>query len=107
MSHRRRGQCCGGPSLRLNDVWSSPDGINWTQQNPTGGNISSPRLGHAAVVYSGKLWVIGGDVASGTPNDYAKDVWYTTDGTTWVNATANPAFSGREGHSVTVLNGAM
>ena len=98
----------GGTGTRVNDVWSSPDGVSWTQQNPTGGNIFSPRWGHAAVVYAGKLWVIGGDVATGTPSDtLANDVWYTTDGTTWVNASANAAFSAREGHSVAVQNNAM
>jgi hypothetical protein len=98
----------GGPSVRLNDVWSSSDGVSWTQQTPAGGTIFSPRMFHAAVVYAGKLWIIGGDVASGTPTDtYANDVWYTTDGTTWVNASANGAFPAREGHSVAVLNGSM
>jgi hypothetical protein len=98
----------GGPSTRLNDVWSSPDGVNWTPQSPTGGNIFSPRMFHAVVVYAGKLWVIGGDVASGTPTDtYANDVWYTTDGVTWVNANTNAAFPAREGHGVAVLNDSM
>lgn len=98
----------GGPSTRLNDVWSSSDGVSWTQQVPTGGNIFSPRMYPAAVVYAGKLWVIGGDVARGSPSDtYANDVWYTTDGTTWVNASANAAFPAREGHSVAVLNNSM
>jgi hypothetical protein len=98
----------GGPSMRLNDVWSSSDGANWTHQIPTGGNIFSPRTFQAAVVYAGKLWVIGGDVASGSPNDtYANDVWYTADGATWTNASANAAFPAREGHSVAVLNGSM
>ncbi len=98
----------GGPSARLNDVWSSSDGANWTQQTPAGGTIFSPRMFHAAVVYAGKLWVIGGDVASGTPSDTdANDVWYTADGTTWVNASANAAFPARAGHSVTVLNDSM
>jgi hypothetical protein len=98
----------GGTATRLNDVWSSADGVSWTQQNPTGGTIFSPRMGHTAVVYGGKLWVIGGDVASGTPNDtYVNDVWYTTDGSTWLNATPGAAFPAREGHSVAVLNNAM
>jgi N-acetylneuraminic acid mutarotase len=65
-------------------------------------------MGHATVVFGGKLWVIGGDVASSTPTDlFANDVWYTTDGTTWVNATPNATFYGREGHSVAVLNNTM
>ena len=98
----------GGTSTRVNDVWSSPDGVSWTQQIPAGGVIFSPRTALAAVVYNGKLWVIGGDIASGTPNDtYANDVWSTMDGTTWVNATANAAFSARGGHSLAVFNNAL
>jgi hypothetical protein len=98
----------GGTTTRLNDVWSSPDGMNWTQQNPVGGTIFSPRTAHSAVVYGGKLWVIGGDVANGSPNDtWVNDVWYTADGATWVNATAGAAFPAREGHSVAVLNNSM
>jgi N-acetylneuraminic acid mutarotase len=98
----------GGASTRMNDVWSSSDGITWTQQTPAGSNIFSPRMGHAAVVFGGKLWVIGGDVATGTTSDtVVNDVWYTADGTTWAQATANAAFPAREGHAVAVLNNSM
>ena len=96
----------GGTGTRFNDVWSSPDGVNWTQQTPAGGTIFSPRLGHATLVYGGKLWVIGGDIA-GASATMVNDVWSTTDGTTWVQATANAAFSTREGHGAVVLNNAM
>jgi hypothetical protein len=95
----------GGGGTRFNDVWSSPDGVNWTKQIPAGGTIFSPRLGHAAVVYGGKLWVISGDVDS-TPT-MANDVWSTVDGTNWVKVTDTAAFPAREGHGVAVFNNAM
>ena len=98
----------GGTGTRFNDVWSSPDGVTWTQQIPAGGTIFSPRLGHAAVVYGGKLWVIGGDIDGGSPTETViGDVWSTTDGTTWVKATTSAAFPAREGHSVAVFNNAL
>jgi len=95
----------GGTGTRFNDVWSSPDGVNWTQQTPAGGTIFSPRLGHVALVYGGKLWVIGGDINS-TPT-MANDVWSTTDGTNWIKVTDSAAFSAREGHGAAAFNNAM
>jgi N-acetylneuraminic acid mutarotase len=98
----------GGTGTRFNDVWSSPDGVNWTQHTPAGGTIFSPRLGHSALVYGGKLWVIGGDIDGGTPTEtVVNDVWSTTDGTTWVKVNGNPAFPAREGHGAAVFNDAM
>jgi hypothetical protein len=49
------------------------------------------------------MWVIGGN-ASGT---YKKDVWYSTDGVTWTQATANAAFDGRMWHKSVVYNNKM
>jgi N-acetylneuraminic acid mutarotase len=97
----------GGTGTRFNDVWSSPDGVNWTQQIPAGGAIFSPRLGHAAVVYGGKLWVIGGDIDGGGTETVVNDVWSTADGTSWVKVSDSAAFPAREGHGVAVFNDAM
>jgi hypothetical protein len=54
----------------LGDVWSSPDGLNWTQVDemaPWG-----PRTGHSAVVFNGKIWVMG--------DGNAADVWAFEEG---------------------------
>jgi leucine-zipper-like transcriptional regulator 1 len=58
----------------LNDVWSSPDGVNWTQV--TAAAAWEPRSRHSALVYDGKLWVLGGYGNNGTLHD----VWYSSDG---------------------------
>ena len=41
----------------LNDVWSSSDGVNWTQEQSA---PWSARRSHTAVVFDNKIWVIGG-----------------------------------------------
>jgi hypothetical protein len=71
-----------GPTQKVNDVWNSSDGVNWTQVTSSAG--WSPRDGHAAVVFAGKMWVIGGEVSHGD----STDVWYSTNGVAWTKATS-------------------
>jgi N-acetylneuraminic acid mutarotase len=67
------GHSTGGQNL--NDVWSSSDGINWTQV--TANAPWSARLEHTSIVFNNKIWVIGGmDDNSGLLND----VWSSSDG---------------------------
>ena len=83
---------------RLNDIWSSPDGISWTSEV-----ISAPfrtRAAHNCVVYNNKIWVIGGFNGA----SFLRDVWYSSDGINWNNATSAAAFSGRGGHTSLVFN---
>jgi hypothetical protein len=80
-------------SSSLNDIWSSPDGVAWTQVSPAG-TIWSPRSDFGCAVFAGKLWVLGGLDASGQP---LQDLWSTPDGTTWTQSgtaqwTARSAF---------------
>jgi len=71
------------PGVLLNDVWSSPDGVNWTQA--TANASWEPRLGQPSAVFDNKLWVIGGS----TSTDFAvfDDVWFSENGTDWIQAT--------------------
>jgi hypothetical protein len=68
----------GAPSAAYNEVWSSADGVNWTQH----ANAPWPaRRYHNVVVYDGKLFVMAGvDAADDPPYN---DVWYSADGETW------------------------
>jgi len=69
--------------ILLNDVWSSPDGVNWTQA--TANASWEPRLAQPSAVFDNKLWVIGGSTSS----DFAvfDDVWFSENGTDWIQAT--------------------
>jgi len=81
-----------------NDVWSSPDGTNWSPVTVT--IPFSGRVGHVCLVYDSKLWLIGGlDGALTALND----VWSSADGENWTLVTANAGFSTRYGHSGAVF----
>lgn len=87
-------------AILYNDVWSSTDGVHWTEAT---GNAGFPgRLGHNSVIYDNKIWVIGG-----SHFNPMTDVWYSEDGTYWTEATPVAAFPGREGHSSMVFNNRM
>jgi hypothetical protein len=87
-----------------NDVWYSSDGVTWTRA--TANANFSARFGHSSVVFdpgSGeKMWVIGG--STGT---FKNDVWYSSDGVTWTQATASADFSSRRSHASAVFNSKM
>ncbi|HJY37321.1 MAG TPA: hypothetical protein VJ299_07655 [Steroidobacteraceae bacterium] len=94
----------GGTNTRFNDVWSSDDGVTWTKHEPTGGVIFSPRVGHDAVVFQDKLWVIAGNVQNDTDSN---EVWSSPDGDTWTPVTQVNPFSARRSHRVVEFNGEM
>jgi len=84
------------------DVWSSPDGINWTEETATAGFTA--RNGHSCVVLNSKMWVIGGD-AGGSTSD---EVWSSPDGINWTESTAiGSKFLARSAHTSVVLNSKM
>jgi hypothetical protein len=55
----------------LTDVWSSPDGINWTQATD---KAWLPRWCMGAGVFHSQMWWCGG---------YFGEAWYTNDGVHW------------------------
>ncbi|HXL73526.1 MAG TPA: hypothetical protein VN963_07885 [bacterium] len=91
----------------LNDVWSSPDGVNWTNvltnNSAPGTNQFSQRDILTSLVFNNTMWVIGGWNGS----TYFGDVWYSTNGLNWYEATASAPFGGRIGMTSFVYNGAM
>jgi dihydrofolate reductase len=65
----------------------------------------SRRYDHSSVVYDDKMWVIGG---AELPEDKKRnDVWYSTNGADWVEATSSAAFSPRRNHCSTVFKNKM
>ncbi|MFG1497275.1 kelch repeat-containing protein [Saccharospirillum sp. HFRX-1] len=90
---------------KLNEVWSSPDGIQWTQRDCTA-NCFSARFGHQVVVFDEQLWLVGGEDDNG---NYLNDVWSSSNGTDWSQKKANDSepnmFSGRSFHQLVVFDG--
>jgi hypothetical protein len=75
-----------------NDVWSSADGREWKLETATAPWAS--RAYQAAVVHDGKIWVLGG--GNYVPKYEARnDVWSSSDGVHWEQATATAPWSPR------------
>lgn len=82
----------------FNDVWSSEDGVNWTQA--TAAAPWSPRLWFSAAAYRGRIFVLGG--WSRIPETNWGDVWYSRDGRQWTELKAKTKWKERHEHSVFV-----
>lgn len=85
------------------EVWSSSDGKNWEQATAKAG--WSPRLASAVVEFKGKMWVLGGteNYYFGDDKSLKNDVWFSSDGKTWEQATASAPWSPRAYHQAVVL----
>ncbi len=88
-----------------NEVWSSTDGAHWDAA--TRHANWSPRLAAAAVVFDKKMWILGGaeDYYFGDSKSVKNDVWSSTDGKTWTQATEHAGWSPRAYHQAAVLDG--
>lgn len=75
----------------LGDVWSTSDGVSWTQATSTA--PWGTRFGMGMVTDAGgTMYIIGGN-----PGPLATaDVWSSTDGANWTQVTANGGFGGRQ-----------
>lgn len=76
------------------DVWSSPDGVNWTQvafTAPWPSNV-------LPFVFEEKIWVL---------SQQSGAVWSSPDGTSWTQATASAPWPRRSEGAVAVHNGKM
>jgi len=80
--------------MEVGGVWSSPDGTSWTLESVPPWTCS----GMKAVVCDRKIWVLGGPNRPVGPGQ----VWYSSDGRTWLLATSNAGWLGRQGHTAVV-----
>jgi hypothetical protein len=73
-----------------NDVWSSADGISWTQ--PVASAPWEPRQYHDVAVFDGRLWVMEGYAPSPTSDAQGNrnDVWHSADGVEWHELSGTP-----------------
>lgn len=83
---------CGG-----NPAVDTTTGVNWVQEVPTG-SIWSAREDHGAVVFNGRIWVMGGNQGN--------DVWSSADGVTW-DSLGNAPWAEREDFGLVVYNNKM
>lgn len=82
----------GNNDSLCNDVWSSADGVHWRQEVEHA--PWSARAYHQAVVLGDRIWIMGG--GNYVPEYHAKnDVWSSTDGIHWEQATEQAPWSPR------------
>lgn len=83
------------------EVWSSADGILWSLATvaPWEG-----RHTFGALVFDGRMWVIGGDRNRGY---YQSDVWSSRDGVSWDLVAETPSWAGRANPYTLVFNNKM
>ena len=83
----------------FNDVWSSPDGENWTQE--TEHAPWHERLWFSSAVYRDRIFVVGG--WSNNPSVNWGDVWYSADGKNWKELKSKVMWKERHEHSLFVF----
>ena len=88
----------GGWPGRKKDVWYSSDGINWTLATANPGWPGRHVFG--CVVYSDKIWVIGG-------TSLKSDVWHSSDGVHWTQATSRAPWGPDKPGRAVVYRGKM
>lgn len=94
----------GYTTTAVRDVWSSTDAVTWTQA--TAAAAFTARANHASCVFQGKMWVMGGATTYPYTN-CTHDVWYSTDGVTWTQATAAAGWAARSSFVAWSYNGKM
>ncbi len=82
-----------------NDVWSSTDGVHWTQV--TASAPWNPRLWFSAIVYRDHMWILGG--WHNDPSTNLGDVWYSKDGKNWTEFQPGKTWKARHEHSAYVF----
>jgi hypothetical protein len=62
---------------KMNDVWSSRDGVNW--ELATAHADWSIRYDHASVVFHDRIWILGGieNGSKSTPGRPMNDIWFS------------------------------
>jgi 6-phosphogluconolactonase (cycloisomerase 2 family) len=89
-----------GANINYNDVWSSSDGVNWTQE--TAGAAWSARWGLKSAVYDSKMWISGGRTSSNQ-----NDVWSSSNGINWTQETASAGWNARYHHGMIVMGSSL
>jgi hypothetical protein len=87
-----------------NQVWWSTDGKHWEPATRSAG--WSPRIAAGAVVFQGKMWILGGteNYYFGDDTNLKNDVWSSSDGIEWTQATPHAGWAPRAYHQAVVLH---
>lgn len=77
----------GSSNIRLNEIWTSTDGVNWSIIS-NNASIFPEINWHTATVYNNKVWIIGGRTNTSV---YTNDIYYSENIEDWTRYTGlNP-----------------
>ena len=87
------------------DVWTTTDGIEWTEVKPNAPYWPQRGMIGGSAVFKGRIWILGGgtyDTPKIPTRKYFNDVWSSADGITWEQHTAAAPWAPRQYHDVAV-----
>ena len=98
-----------GPEVFHSDVWSSADGVNWTQVTERA--AWSPRgMVGGSVVFENRIWLLGGgtyDTPRTPERKFHNDVWSSSDGVEWQRHIEAAPWDPRQYHDVAAFDNKM
>ena len=77
-------------------------GAAWTQAKPNDNAGWSARNLHSSIVFKNKIWVLGGNTSS-----HKRDVWSSSNGTSWTEVTDSADWTARRLHTSVVFKNKM
>jgi len=87
------------------DIWTTQDGINWTEVTPQEPCWSMRGMIGGSAVHDGRIWILGGGTYD-TPQTpfrrFHNDVWSSADGVHWKLHTDAAPWAARQYHDVAV-----
>ena len=104
----------GSGNIVFGDVWSTPDGINWTQISAA---AFGPRFSFGVTASSSLMYIAGGTAgpaSNGAGNTFYSDVWSSPDGVSWTQCAKEAPWVARSnlgffwmGTKLTVVGGQL
>lgn len=87
------------------DIWTSTEGVEWTQVQPKEPFWSPRGMIGGSAVYLGRIWILGGgtyETPTTPTRQYLNDVWSSADGVSWTRHVEAAPWTPRQYHDVAV-----